>query len=221
MMRSVIAAGGLALAGMAAAPATASTVELELLSMPNSSLVSAQVGGVEVEPRGAFGAGSFEMQETSTLESFLAWCLEVTQVLNPDPTEYSTASSLLTPEKETLVSKLFTGFLGRTGNDIGAAAFQLALWEIVEETGDALNLRVGEFTAQAGNDRVIRRANRFLRRLDDYDANYRISYFQNADSQDIITAAPIPLPASVLLLGAGIGGLAFVSRRRKAKSAQA
>ncbi len=33
-----------------------------------------------------------------------------------------------------------------------------------------------------------------------------------------VSAAPIPLPASAVLLAAGLGGLGFVARRRKAKS---
>ncbi|MEM8627133.1 MAG: VPLPA-CTERM sorting domain-containing protein, partial [Pseudomonadota bacterium] len=105
-----------------------------------------------------------------------------------------------------------------------AAAFQLAIWEIVEESSLDINdfdVTDGVFTAQSAADGVIETANAFLEGLGGVDANFRIDYFQNPDgpdgpgTQDLIRAAPIPLPASAVLLIAGLGGLAFMRSRKR------
>lgn len=125
------------------------------------------------------------------------------------------------PERETLISRLFTGYFDETSSDIGAAAFQLAIWEIVEETSfdiASLSVSAGRFRAASTVAGVIDTANNFLMGLSGFDANYRIDYFGSADSQDLISASPVPLPASILFLGAGAGALALFRRRRSAKS---
>ncbi len=219
------AACGLTLACLAAMPSDASTVTLDVLGMPNSANASAQLDGVEVEPRGMhqFATGSFLMQNTTTFEQFVAWCIEVAESIDFDPTTYETNGARLAPERETLISRLFTGYLGDTTTNTGAAAFQLAIWEIVEETSfDIAGLNVSEGYFRAGSsDIVIETANNFLMGLNNFDANYRVNYFRSANSQDVISASPVPLPASILFLGAGLGALVLSRRGRTAKSVNA
>jgi hypothetical protein len=232
---------GLALAGALASAASASTVTLERVGLQNSALVSPTIDDSLVEPQGPFPAGSLIMRDTATRNEFLAWCVEIARLIastadyqvsleppeggldsGPGPNPSDTV--VITPEKELNLSRLFTGYLDQTNTDVGAAAFQLAIWEIVEETSDNLSLTAatGErFASTAIDSAVITTANGFLAGLGDFSANYRITYFQNANSQDLITATPIPLPASVLLLGAGVGALAYAGRRRRSKAINA
>jgi hypothetical protein len=215
---------GAAMTCLATTSSHATTVTLDVLSMPNSQPASAQIGGREVEPRGSnqFATGSFQMRDVNSLEEFIAWCIEVNIPIDDAPTQYQTNGPRLAPEREDLLSRLFTGYADRADNDIGAAAFQLAIWEIVEESSTLVadfDLTDGLFTAASSRQAVVNRANRWLGRLDHFDPEYRINYFRSANSQDLITAAPVPLPASALLLAAGIGGLAMFRRRRNASTA--
>jgi hypothetical protein len=224
-MKYVLSAAlGLALSGLVATSSSASTVTLEYLGIADGARVSAQIDGVEVEPRGPFLAGSFDIRDHFTADTFLAWCVEVTQLI-ADKATYTVTNSFLDPQRDTFLSQLFTGFLGQTGTDVGAAAFQLAIWEIVEETATSnpgdLSLTTGIFTAASSTAEVISTANSWLAALGQYDPSYRITYFVSPTSQDIITVAPVPLPAGILLLGAGVGALVLVRRRAQSKTATA
>lgn len=98
MMKSLMGAVcGMTFAGLASMPSYASTVTLDVLGMPNSSLASAQIDGVQVEPRGSnqFAAGSFLMQDVDTLAEFIAWCIQVEVLIDFDATEYATNSARL------------------------------------------------------------------------------------------------------------------------------
>lgn len=196
----------------------AATVSLEVLDHGNAAFTSAQIDGNQVEPLGnnQFEAGSFQMQDTNTLDQFLAWCVEIEVLVEFNATSYDVQSAYLSPERNTLVSKLFTGYFGETGTNAGAAAFQLAIWEIVEETSSDiadLNLTTGRFTAASTTAEVVDKANGFLSGLGGFDANYKVTYFESGTSQDLVTAAPVPLPAGLLFLGTALGAIGACRRQ--------
>ena len=206
------------LAGLVALPLQASTVTLDALGTFGER-VTAEVDGVVVEPRGSFLAGALNFAESGAgVDSFTAWCIEIFELIAGQAT-YETNVSLLDPDRESLISRLFTGFNREASTTVGATALQLAIWEIVEETdlADIGDVTSGRFVAGSTTQDVVDTANVFLASLDRFDAEYRINYFASGDSQNIISVAPIPLPASALLLGAGVGALAFTRRRKQAK----
>ena len=213
---------GVVLAGLMALPSQASTVTLNALGT-FGELVDAEVDGVVVEPRGSFLSGALEFEvDGAGLASFTAWCIEIIELI-ADQATYTTDVSLLNSERESLISRLFTGFHHRASTSVGASALQLAIWEIVEETNlaDIGDLAAGRFVADSAKQDVITTATGFLASLDQFDANYSINYFSSGDSQNIITVAPVPLPASAVLLVAGVGGLAMAGRRKRTASGQA
>lgn len=223
-MKILGAAFAMGLVALTALPASATTVTFDWLGNLEGADVSAQINGDEVEPRGEFEAGSLSFQEVGAPNDFVAWCLEVTQLI-ASQADYTAGATLLDPLREGLISRLFTGYADAAATAVGAAALQLAAWEIIEEESanvpSGLDVTSGRFTAASSTANVAETANLFLSTLDQFEANYRINYFQSADSQDIFTVAPIPIPASILFLGAGIGALAVTRRRQQRGGASA
>jgi hypothetical protein len=215
-------AAGVALAGMVSS-ASATAVTLDYLGRGNGLL-----GEVTVTPDALpdgtqtnLLAGSLRMQRGQM--GFLAWCFQFARQIEKTA-NYMINPNALDSRRRDDLSRLATGFLGMTtGDDANSAAFQLAIWEIVEETdtddatGSILyDLAGGDFQAMAtNNDNVVETANRWLGSLGGIRADAQITYLTSGASQDILTIAPIPLPASILLLGAGIGALVVVRRRGK------
>lgn len=234
MKSLVVVALGAGLLGLAAGPSSASTLTLRFDGVSAGAYVSPTINTVAVEDRGPFMAGGLNMQsldaESNVIGNFVAWCMEVTTVL-ASQAQYVQSETFdaggnvtrMSAERETLISRLFTGYIGQTTTAIGAAAFQLAIWEIIEEDLDfdllAFDLRGGRFAASA-TDEVLTLSNDWLAGLSGFGANYRINYLLSGESQDLITVSPIPLPASFLFLGAGVGALAFVRRRRKVRDVE-
>jgi hypothetical protein len=225
MAKSFIAiAAGMAMAGLAAS-ASASTVNLDYLGSStklNGNVVESDSGSLN-----NVTLGSLDMQFSGTQNGFIAWCFQFARqiALSATYTVEAGFPSFLSSQQADDLSRLFTGYGNETLTNRGAASFQLAIWEIVEETKETspgvieYNISTGNFQAEAtSGPRAAEDANTWLASLGQFSPDARITYLTSSDSQDILTIAPIPLPASVLLLGAGLGALVLVRRRGKASA---
>ena len=217
-------AAAVALFAMAPA-AQASTVELAYQGS-NAWGTPAWARSVSYELNGnakTHGAGLFRLEDTGTGQSVLAWCIDLLNTLAL-PATHSTTAVSATAAQLTNIDKLFTSAYNMVTDADTAAGFQIALWEIMSDTGSAegLDLSNGEFeTTGSGTHYTL--AAGYLSGLEaQATGGYTLTTYFNATSQNLVEgtiappAAVVPVPAAGLLLLSGIAGFGMMRRRKKA-----
>jgi len=218
-----------ALAGLfAAQPAAADTLTF-------GGFANGSVGATIYSPllpstgRGV-SAGGFNMINTTPSPdvSFQAWCVDIFGTLAS--TIYNNVSGgtfYPTGNRAANLEALATRYLPSvpsnptnvTGNATNSAAFQLAVWEIVNETSGVYSLSGGNFHATSSNA-VINAAANMLAGLNSTTTNTAqiLRVWQEVPghpTQDLAVFAPVPEPQTYAMMLAGLGLMGFVARRRK------
>lgn len=157
-------------------------------------------------------AGAFHF--TDGLSSFIAFCIEPGVWLDLSKT-FETGTNPLASAVMSNVDKLFNAAYDQVSDAVSAAAFQVALWEVVAESSGTFDLNNGSHYLATGGD-VTTLGNLFLAGMETAGTGrYEYTTYVNS-GQDQISVSEVPLPASALLLLGGLGGFAAYGRRKKA-----
>ena len=172
-------------------------------------------------------AGAFSLNPPA---GDIAYCIDLAQTISfgtlyNDYTKSSLAADgVLSPLRKGEIAQLFHGFYTTSLlNTTNSAAFQLALWEIVFETGSSLDVDGAHAATRGVNYAsspdtpagVISLAGTWLGALGAFSTDTTGLYtYRSPEHQDQIVYHRTPEPPTLIILGAGLGLIAFLARRR-------
>jgi hypothetical protein len=180
----------------------------------NPVLLSSALSGPQ---SGSTVAGVFDLTINGLQTQ--SFCIDLTHFVSPygvTNTSYSYVDPLsvgLTQAQVTDLGRLLTsyGSLINTAPE-NSAAFQMAVWEITNESTGIYNLGAGNFT-ESGNTQSVALANNWISNLGTQD-NYNIGVLKSSNNnQAQITWSAVPEPGSALLIMSF--GLIGIFRRRR------
>jgi hypothetical protein len=207
-------------------PVAATTMTVEVTGMHYSNPTTAKIHSGDINLNvytGAFDA----IIDSKTL---LAWCVDISQatIFGQIVTDYSIGSAATFGQsKIDALNLLATEALSKVTDSKTSGAFQLAAWEIVNETSSFYSLTNGNFKVDNISNSQNTLAQDWLTHLPTV-STYSVTLYSSPTMQDLavfaklpgLSPASVPEPATTALLGLGLFGFA-ASRRRQAKSQKA
>gem|GEM_PF-1072511 len=215
----------LALAAAASFTAAAADVSITYTGKDTSSPV------IRTSLTGQIAAGVLNYVDSTSGNSFLAYCIEPAQPNAPTTFGAQTYSvGSFTGTQAALLQALYSSTFASVQSTTEQAAFQLAVWELTNETSTALSVtqNAGSFYMHAANNTqasvqtaasLESLANGYLAAAQSYQGEsfYTLTKLTNASYQDLIVATSInavPEPETYAMLLAGLGIVGLMARRR-------
>ena len=171
-------------------------------------------------------AGGLLMDNLTTpaADSFAAWCVDIFHYLDtaapwPSYTLVDGNTFYSGSPKVAQLERLATQHLSSLSTVQKSGAFQLAVWEIVNETGGTYSLSDGSFRVANASGTAISTANSWLSTVNEGEITLKLNVWQQVvpgSTQDIaVFTTPVPESEVYAMLLAGLGLMGFVARRRK------
>ena len=153
--------------------------------------------------------------------AFTAFCIDINQTISNGNsyTDFNTTALQSAPiptspmgaAKADQISQLWYNGRSILSSSDSYAAFQVAIWEIVNDTG--LSLSGGTFRAASGSVRTL--AQGYLDKIDGIGGRTSLFAIASPSTQDfVVPTALVPAPAAA---GLGLLGLGMASRRNRRK----
>jgi hypothetical protein len=172
------------------------------------------------------GIGRFQLNgtdlETGLAANFITYCIDIFHELRPALYDFAPIATLLpSAEKQgqllTLLSFADPLVASSPDQNEAAAAVQLAIWEITNETGETYGFSTGAFQSSGGNSDGARAlAQSYLDNVTSgawAPAEGQLQLFYSRESQSQILAA-VPEPATWAMMLGGIAFVGMAARRR-------
>lgn len=244
-MKKILKYGVIAAASyLLAAPASAALVSIQEVDVGNGMSSGGLVLPVDTRTIN-YWAGLQKLVINSSA-SVLAFCVDPWEWTSPNTVNYSTNNlgSIFGAAKANMIGELYseayssTLLPGNLGGNLNAAAFQLALWEIIADDNPAIaglqaNLNNGlVHVVQGTNASLIAATNVLLSHIDGVygNENYTFSFYTNGRSagqagpagyQDFLVANRVPEPGTISLIVSALSalsGLSVLGLRRRQSS---
>jgi hypothetical protein len=212
---------GLAVALAAAALFNVSTASADFLSVTSfaDGSIPVTLTNTPMPPAATSGlAGGLLISDTTTGASFEAWCVDIFHTFHNG--NYTLVSPLVVAAspRAQAVSIFASNHLGSVVDATTSGAFQMAIWEIVNETIAPLNVNVGTFTVDGG-PAADALANAWLAN-NPLGNTLSLDLYASTDTPQsqwiVVFHSPIPEPNryAMMLVGFGLAGLVAIRRKR-------